>query len=219
MAKNRLPEVAKLGIYANRYCLSLFLPLVSFLLVYGFETYSLWVHRPGFAAASAYLLPVMVIAHAVVAGQANSISILFGVGKHKVYSRCLLAEALLTAGGMTIVLPRYGLYGGVILASTMMIVDRAFVVCFLVCRELKMNFFLYAGRIYLLPVSIAAGATVLLVWIKKVWIPGRNWPQLGLAAAVMLIPYAALTFRFCLAEHHKELILSRLRLVRAQKPG
>lgn len=217
MAKNRLPEVAQLGVYANRYCLSLFLPLVSFLLVYGFETYSLWVHRPSFAAASAYLLPVMVIAHAIVAGQANSIAILFGLGKHKTYSRCLLAEALITAGGMAVVLPRFGLYGAAVLAGTMMVLDRAFVACFLVCRELEISFFSYAAKIYLAPVLIAAGSGLFLLWIKKMWIAGHTWPQLILAAVIMLIPYSALTFRFCVAEHHREFFWGRLRSLLARK--
>lgn len=210
MSRGRSRELMQLGIYANRYCLSLFLPLVSILLVYGFEVYSLWV-RPSFALASAYLLPVMLISHAAVSGQVNSVSILFGMGRHKIYSRCLLAEALVTAGGMAIVLPRYGLYGGAVLASSMMILDRAIVVCFLVCRELDMNFFSYAAKIYVMPVSIAAGAFALLAWIKRIWLPGQTWGQIVLAAILMLIPYTLLTFRFCLAEHHRELILARLR--------
>jgi O-antigen/teichoic acid export membrane protein len=211
MTRNRLEEMAQLGIYANRYCLSLFLPLVSMLLVYGFEVYSLWV-RPSFAVASAYLLPVMLISHAAVSGQFNSVSILFGMGRHKTYSRCLLAEALITAGGMAIVLPRYGLYGGAILAASTMIANRSFVVCFLVCRELKIGFAGYAAKIYLLPLAIAAGATVLLLWIKRMWLPGSNWGQVVLAGTLMLIPYAILTFRFCFAEHHREVLWSRLRV-------
>jgi O-antigen/teichoic acid export membrane protein len=215
MTKNRLRDVAQLGIYANRYCLCLFLPLVSMLLVYGFEVYSLWMwRRPGFAEASAYLLPVMLISHAAVSGQFNSVSILFGMGRHKIYSRCLLAEALITAGGMALVLPRYGLYGGAILAASAMIANRTIIAGFLVCRELKIGFLSYAAKIYALPVSIGTGVTVFLYWIKRLWIPGRTWGQISLAATLMLIPYAAVTFRFCLAEHHRE-----LRLMTAGKPG
>ena len=219
MTKNRPRDLAQLGIYANRYCLCLFLPLVSMLLVYGFQVYSLWVRRPGFAAASAYLLPVMLISHAAVSGQFNSVSILFGMGRHKIYSRCLLAEAVITAVGMAFVLPRYGLYGGAILAASTMIANRTIVVCFLVCRELKIGFFGYAAKIYLLPVSIAAAATVFLLWLKRVWLPGRTWGQIALAAALMLIPYAALTFRFCLAGHHRDFVRSRLGFTRPGEPG
>jgi len=210
MAKNRLREVVQLGIYANRYCLCLFLPLASFLFVYGFEVYSLWV-RPSFAVASAYLLPVMLISHAAVSGQFNSVSILFGMGRHKTYSRCLLAEALVTAGGMAVVLPRYGLYGGAVLAASAMILNRTVVVCYLVCRELRINFFSYAAQIYATPTLIAAGSTAFVYWLKRTWIPGRSWGQILLAGFLMMIPYAALTFRFCLAGHHREVILNRLR--------
>ena len=157
MSKNRLRDVAQLGIYANRYCLCLFLPLLSMLLVYGFEVYSLWMwRRPSFAAASAYLLPVMLISHAAVSGQFNSVSILFGMGRHKIYSRCLLAEALITAGGMAFVLPRYGLYGGAVFAASTMILNRMVVACFLVCRELKIGIAGYLTEIYALPALIAA---------------------------------------------------------------
>jgi hypothetical protein len=92
-----------------------------------------------------------------------------------------------------------------------MIANRSFVVCYLVCRELKIGFAGYAAKIYLLPLSIAAGATVLLLWIKRMWLPGRNWGQIVLAGTLMLIPYAILTFRFCLAETHREILVSRLR--------
>ncbi len=216
MAGNRLREIAQLGIYANRYCLSLFMPLVSMLLIYGFEIYSLWMwRRPGFAQASAYLLPIMVLSHAAVSGQFNSVSILFGMGRHKTYSRCLLVEALVTAGGMAIVLPRFGLYGGAVLAASAMVIDRTVVVCYLVCRELKISFLGYAAKIYLLPVTFGAATTLFLFWVKRLWLPGRTWGQIALAGVLMLIPYTALIFRFCLAEHHRAFLLSRLGLSRA----
>lgn len=220
MAKGRLKDLEQLGVYANRYCLCLFMPLVSILLVYGYEIYSLWI-RPDFAAASAYLLPIMVIAHAAVSGQFNSISILFGMGKHKNYSRTLLVEALVTAGGMAFVLPRYGLYGGAILASCTMVANRTIAACILVSRELKISAVRYAGQIYLAPISITAAVTIFLFWLKKAWLPGHTWGEISLASALMLIPYVALTFRSCLAEHHREFLWDRARglIARAKGPA
>lgn len=214
-AKNRLKDIVQLGIYANRYCLCLFLPLLSFLLVYGLQVYRLWMwRRPGFAEASAYLLPIMLTSHAAFSGQCNSVSILFGLGRHKTYSRCLLAEALITAAGLAYVLPRYGLYGGAILAASTMILDRMFVVCFLLCRELKISFFGYLAKIYTMPVSIAAACTLFLFWLQRTEIPGRTWGQVILASILMMIPYAALSFRLCLAEHHRQFLLNKLGLSR-----
>jgi len=209
MAKGRQSDVATLGMYANRYCLCLFLPLVSMLLVYGFEIYSLWV-KPSFAMASAYLLPVMVLSHAAVSGQFNSVAVLFGMGRHKIYSRCLFAEALLTLAGMWFVLPRFGLYGGAIVAGTAMVANRTIAACILVSRELKISAASYAAKIYLGPVSICTAVTLLLWLIKKFWVPGRSWAQIALAATLMLIPYLLLTFRYCLAEHHRDFLKGKL---------
>lgn len=205
MAKGREGDVATLGMYANRYCLCLFLPLVSMLLVYGLEIYSLWIN-PSFAAASAYLLPVMVLSHAAVSGQFNSVAVLFGMGRHKIYSRFLFAEAVITLAGMWFVLPRFGLYGGAIVAGIAMVANRTIVACILVSRELKISAARYAARIYLGPVSICCAVTLLLWFIKKFWLPGRNWPQIALAATLMIIPYLLLTFRYCLAEHHRDFL-------------
>jgi O-antigen/teichoic acid export membrane protein len=213
-AKGRQSELEQLGIFANRYCLCLFLPLVSVLLVYGYEVYSLWVD-PAFAAASAFLLPIMVISHACVCGQVNSVSILFGMGRHKIWSRTLLAEGLVTAAGMWFVLPRFGLLGGALLAGFAMIVNRSIGACILVSRELKISPIRYAARIYLAPLSISAGVTALLYAIKRVWLPGHGWGQIALACALAGIPYCALVIRYCLAGRHRDLLISQaLRLVR-----
>lgn len=212
-AKNRQSELAQLGVYANRYCLCLFLPLVSVLLVYGYEIYSLWVN-PSFAAASAYLLPIMVISHAAVSGQFNSVSILFGMGRHKIWSRTLLAEGLITACGMWFILPRFGLYGGALLAGSAMIANRSIMACILVSRELKINAARYASKIYLGPLSISAGVTALLYAIKKIWLPGHSWAQIALACGLVMIPYCLLVIQYCLAEHHRDFLKSTvLRLV------
>jgi O-antigen/teichoic acid export membrane protein len=218
MAKGRQSDVATLGMYANRYCLCLFLPLVSMLLVYGFEVYSLWV-KPSFAAASAYLLPVMVLSHAAVSGQFNSVAVLFGMGRHKVYSRFLFAEAVITLVGMWFVLPRFGLYGGAVLTGSVMVADRTIVAGILVSRELKISAARYAARIYLGPVSICTAVTLMLYFVKKLWLPGRTWAQIAVAATLMLIPYLLLTFRFCLAEHHRDFLRNKLLGLLGMRPA
>ena len=43
LARGKTQGVVELAVYSNRYCLALFTPLTAFLLVYGFELYSLWI--------------------------------------------------------------------------------------------------------------------------------------------------------------------------------
>jgi O-antigen/teichoic acid export membrane protein len=205
MAQGREKELASLGILTNRYCLSLFMPLTAFLLAYGFEVYSLWI-RPSFAQESAYLLPILLLGNTAMFGQFNSVSILFGMGRHKTYSRFLLAESVLTALGLMVVLPRYGLWGGAWVVSLLMLLNRAVLVCLLASRELGINALEYAARIYAMPTTLGTGGFLLLMALKRSWIPGRTWGQVILAAALMGIPYALLTYRFVLAGHHREMV-------------
>ena len=210
MARGRKQELISLGILANRYCLSLFVPLSAFLLVYGHEVYSLWI-RPSFASESAYLLPVLLLGNTAMYGQFNSVSILFGMGRHKGYARCLFVEAILTVVGMMILLPRYGLWGAAWLATVLMFVNRAVIVCLLASRELAINPLVYAARIYTAPTVLGAAAVVFLTALKRAWLPGQNWRQTILAGLLMGIPYTALAYRFCLAGHHRQMIQYKVR--------
>jgi O-antigen/teichoic acid export membrane protein len=107
-------------------------------LTYGKELFSVWI-RPDFAEQCAYLLPVLLIGEVIMAGQTNSVSILFGMGRHKTYSRWLLAESVLAAAGVAAVLPHWGLYGAVWVRSILMAVVRRAAVCWLVTRELSVS--------------------------------------------------------------------------------
>src|SRR5204863_1088796 len=94
-ATARRDATISLGIYSNRYSLTLFMPLVCYLLVYGRPLILRWV-GPKMAEQSAPLLPIFLLAYALVlAAQFNSSAVLFGVGRHGGYARALVVEAVL----------------------------------------------------------------------------------------------------------------------------
>jgi O-antigen/teichoic acid export membrane protein len=210
IAIRRDAALVDLGVYTNRYCFALFAPVAIFLLSYGKELFSVWI-RPDFAEQCAYLLPVLLIGELIMAGQTNSVSILFGMGRHKTYSRWLLAESLLSAAGVAAVLPHWGLYGAVWVRSLLMAVIRGVAVCWLVARELSVSPLAYAARIYSVPALVAAGVWGVLFAFKHSLVAGRNWGELFTAAALMGALYIPLTFRFSIAPHHREMAWGRLR--------
>lgn len=212
MVKGTRADLERLGVFTNRYSLCLFLPLPIFLLPYRFELYSVWI-RTDFARESAYLLPVLLLGYTAVSGQFNSVSILFGIGKHSTYSYCLLAEALVAIAGLIVVLPRHGLLGAAWVIAVLMLLNRALNVLLLVSRELRMNPFGYAARIYAAPLAVALAASLTGFWLKQAVIPGRTWPELAAAAGVVLGIYAGLAFRFCVAPHHRALLVTKARQI------
>ena len=85
--------------YLNRYCVTLFLPLVIFLLVYGSELLHIWVKIAEVAVHAAPLLPVIALTTMfAVAGQYNSTSMLYGLSRHDRMAQGCWWRAVGTAG-------------------------------------------------------------------------------------------------------------------------
>jgi O-antigen/teichoic acid export membrane protein len=208
MATGRGDQLEDLGVYANRYSLTLFLPVVLMLLVYGRDLCRLWISSD-FADQSAYLIPAFLFGHAIVSSQLNSVSILFGIGRHQAYSRFLLTEAILSFIGLIIVLPRLGLLGAAWLTNILMALNRGLISCLLLCRELHISFWRYAARIYTRPGLLGAAGFVLLVFLKRTVLPGKSWRDLILAALALGMPYAAAAFVLCVSPEHQQLAVRK----------
>ena len=199
--------VYSLGIYLNRYCVTLFLPLVIFLLVYGTELLRRWVNLE-FATACGPLLPVISLATLfAVAGQFNSTSMLYGLSRHDRMARGLLAEALLGVLGIWLVLPHYGILGVAWVVGVLSVLNRGLYVPWLVCRALKSSFPGYMGGIYARPLLTALPVLFLTLALKAAGVSGHNWPQLimmgGFTSAAFFLP-ALFT---CVTGEHRTLML------------
>lgn len=206
-AKGDLDSVAKLGVYVNRYCLALFLPVAILLWVYGRELIQVWI-GPEFAAQSAPLLPVLVLATAVAtAGQFNSGSILYGLGKHSDYARGLLAEALLSFAALLAIIPRYGILGAAWVTSVLMILNRGLFAAWLVSRSLGKSYTGYVRSVYVRPAAAALPVLALMLLMKKHLLAGRSWAELFLAASFAAASYFALAFFVCLTGEHRSLLI------------
>jgi hypothetical protein len=114
---------------------------------------------------------------------------------------------------VAVALPRWGLYGAVWITSVCMALNRGVAVCMLASRELGIHPLRYALRIYGPPLANCAVVMAWLWTVRSYWLPGRNWGELIAAALLMLAPYAALTWRFSVAEEHRTAVLARVRQV------
>ena len=205
-AKGRLEAVARLGIYANRYCFTLYMPLAMLVLVYGHELIQLWVGTE-YVIHSAPLLPVMLIGTAfTTAGQFTSSSLLFGMGKHRDYAYFLLAEAAANIAGLILVIPRYGLMGAAIVAVSLMTLVRGLITPWLVCRLLHFSYIVYMRSIFLRPLLTALPVVTLLYWLKWHWWPGATWMQLFAVSAITTVLYYGAAYFTCLEDEHKALL-------------
>jgi len=194
-------------IYLNRYCVTLFLPLVVFLLVYGKELLHHWVKSPEVADMSGPLLPVIALTTMfAVAGQYNSTSMLYGLSRHDRMAKGLLAEGSLVLLGICLVLPRYGILGVAWTVGLLAVANRGLFVPWLVCRALDESFANYMLGIYLRPILTAIPVFLLASAIKAAGVAGNSWPQLigmgAFCATAVFVP----AFFTCMTRDHRRMM-------------
>ena len=206
-------SVIALGVYSNRYSLTLFMPAVCFLMVYGHALILKWM-KETMAENSAPLLPIFLVAYALVlAAQFNSSSLLFGVGRHGGYARGLAVEAVCYIAGLIFIVPRYGIWGAAWLSAGLMIAVRGVYTPWLVARALDTSFVSYMRGIYVRPALAAAPALALAWALKHSFLPGRTWPELIAAGAITSTAYVAVAVFACVTPNHRALVFSRIPLV------
>jgi O-antigen/teichoic acid export membrane protein len=220
-ASGRQASVLHLGIYSNRYCFVLFVPLTLFLLVYGREFIYVWTTKLEYANYSYPVVRILVPAIAIVmAGQYNSSAILFGLGAHKRYAHGLMLEAGLMLAGLYWIVPRYGIVGAAALTATLMILVRGIYTPWLVALYFQSSAIGYLSAIYLRPVLAAIPVAAILVLLKQNLLAGRNWFELIFAGVFTAGAYFTLAVFTCLHEDHRSKLFSLLgRRWKAMLPG
>jgi O-antigen/teichoic acid export membrane protein len=203
-AKEDFSSIARLGVYINRYCFMLFMPLTLGVLIYGPQLFRLWID-PRFAAMCAPILPIIALGITLgTVAQFNSSSILYGLGKHHGYAYSLMVEAALCFGGLWWAIPRYGILGAAWVTSTLLVLNRGVVLSILICRAIHFNVWSYLKGVYASPLLAAIPALLLGPSIRR-WIPGVNWPQVIGGGALLAAIYYVVAYFACLEPRHRDM--------------
>ncbi len=205
VARGELKPLSQLAVFTNRYCVTLFMPLAIVLATHGTRFFELWV--PKAAAASApLLLPILIGYMIAFVGQFSSSMLLMGLARYQWYARGLLAEAFLGLAAMIYVIPRHGILGAAWITAIAMILNRGLFLPWLVSRVMHFRFVWFMSAIYGKPFAAAVPVFALAVWLGATVLPGRNWLQFFLVAAVVAVAYYAIAFRACLPGDHRTLV-------------
>jgi O-antigen/teichoic acid export membrane protein len=223
-AKQDTEAISRLGVYINRYCLTLFLPVAIFLTIYGADLIRVWIRKPEYVAQSAPLLPVLLLGTTFgIAAQFNSSSILYGMAKHRWFARGVLAEGLALIAALWFIVPRYGILGAAWAASLLMLAARGIFTPWLLCRYLHHGYGRYMLSIYARPLLTAAPVLLFAYWLKARIVPGDNLVQVLAAAAAIAALYYAIAFYTTLERDHRGLVVEwvtkRLRLFGRVQPA
>ena len=94
---------------------------------------------PPVARSSAPLLAVFVLGGVVDAAQANSGSMLYGLAKHRVFTRLALAESLVSLSAVAYFTSAGDLWKAAVASTAVLTVNRGLLTPMLLCRHLYNN--------------------------------------------------------------------------------
>ena len=199
----------KLAIQTNKHCLTAFVPLAIFLLLYGSPLLQTWVKVPGVAATSGPLIPVFLICYLIaIAGQWNSGAVLIGQGKHAWYSFGVVAEVVLSVTCLVLLVPFYGALGAAWVVSLTITLGRGVFLALLMCHLNNFPFWPYIRSIYGPPL-LAALPVLGAAFVLRNVLPGRNWPELILAGGLIALVYFSIAFFYVIDPEFRDRILNR----------
>jgi O-antigen/teichoic acid export membrane protein len=205
-AKGNSEALERLGVFTNRYCLVIYMPLTIMLLVFGRDILRVWVGAE-FAAHSAPLLPILLLGVGIaLVGQANSSPMLFGLAKHQFYAYGFALEAAANVALMTLIIPRYGILGAAWVATSFMALVRGIYTPWLLCRNIHVRYFSYMTQIYVRPFLTALPIILLTYWVKTQFHLGQNLVQLLIVGAIVAMVFLGTASVTCLRPEHRAVI-------------
>jgi hypothetical protein len=101
-------------------------------------------------------------------------------------------------------IPRYGIVGAAWSTLLVLLVSRGLVPAVLFCRYNGSSLARFLGYIYGVPTLTALPVGVAAYWLRQTILPGRNWPELVAAGAIISILFISAAFRTCLEPEHRQ---------------
>jgi hypothetical protein len=191
-------------------------PLALMVAIWGAELLRLWIHPASvgarYAAESAPLfLPFVLGMGIAIMGQYNSSTILFGMARHKWYSRGVLVEAILTVPLMIMAVKAYGIVGAAWVGAILMILDRGLWTSFVMCRVVGYSWLAYLKAIYWRPLLCALPVAALMIWLKATVLAAGRWQEFIIAGVLTGVLYSALAWFYCVFPEHRQMAINLVR--------
>ncbi len=208
-ARGYRQQIVDLAANANRYCLTMWGLLASYLSIYGGNLCRVWINQE-FGDQAAVLLPLWLIGYTFWMSQFISAGVLMGIARYTSYSITLFIESLVALACMAFILPRYGLPAAVAGLAILMAISRCLILSKIFAREFNLSQVHYLWRIFQGP-ALLIGPSIAALWAcREFVVPGKNMFQLIAVGIIFASIYALLAFRFVLNGEHRQIVLAKV---------
>jgi O-antigen/teichoic acid export membrane protein len=209
-ARGYRKEIVDLARFANRYCLTMWGLLASYLFIYGGNLCRIWINRE-FGDWAAILLPLFLGGYTLWMSQFVSAAVLMGIARYTAFSLTIFGESIVSIGCMAVILPRFGLPAAVGALAVTMAISRFVILSYLFTREFKLSQLEFLWSIFCRP-GLLMGGSVGALWLcREYLVPGRTWFELISVGLLLALVYVPLAFQFVLDKEHQDFILLKVR--------
>jgi O-antigen/teichoic acid export membrane protein len=207
-ARGYRQQIVDLTCFANRYSLTLWGLLASYLFVFGGNLCRVWINQE-FGDRAAVLLPLWLTGYTFWMSQFVSAGVLMGIARYTSFSITLFVESLVSIACMAFFLPRYGLAAGVASIAVLMVISRCLVLSRIFAREFNLSQVRYLWSIFHRPLLLMVCSIGALWACREFVLPGRTLFQLISIGVVFALVYAAFGFRFVATPEHRQFVITK----------
>jgi O-antigen/teichoic acid export membrane protein len=221
----RLDQLRQLSTLTTRGLLAIALPITLTFIFLGKAFIVLWMGQR--YAVSANILLVLAAGQVFALAQCGSCSILYGLARHNLLARLVLAEGGVTLVLSMILIKAYGLIGMAFAVTVPALIFEGIGIPMVLCRELAMPLRSYIRRAYL-PPFLAAVPFALVEALAAGYAVG-SWLRFAIVVATAMLVYLPGCLLWFLDPAHRQtlgrLLVRRPRVLQvpappaAQSPG
>jgi O-antigen/teichoic acid export membrane protein len=207
-ARDDRAGLVRLAVQANRYGLVVFMPATIFLWLFGEPVFRVWL-TPQVAAISSPLLPVFLLGVVFAdASQFNSSSMLYGLGRHRVFGFLLLAEGLVSSALVYYFALNGSLWHAALAASTLMILNRGLVTPYLLCLHLRYSVVRYLAEVSVRPLAAGVAAGLVMWGLKAAGLPVASLVDAAVAGVLTTAVFGLIAGRICVLPENRDWVVT-----------
>jgi O-antigen/teichoic acid export membrane protein len=191
-ARGEIDRLRKIFIVGNRFSSFITLPITAVLVILGKSVIEAWVGKK-YVAASYPVLVLMAVPSTLMMAQSASGRVLFGMSKHKAWAIVSLVEGVANVLLSILLVRPYGIVGDALGTAIPLTATMLFFLPQHVCRKLQVPIRTFLREAYTLPILTCAPVVLVLLLMKRWFVPHHYWQLLIHLAA------AGLVYGLCLA--------------------
>lgn len=206
-ARDDRERLRRLVIFGTRYALTVVLGAAMSIAVFGGEFLSLWMGAE-YATESGKVLLVLVVSQAAYIGQAPTVSVLFGLNRHRQLAFLHLGEAFVKVALSLMLLPSLGILGAAVGTAIPQLAASVVLVA-IGARLAAVSPGRYLREALFAPTACAL-VTGALVFVMRTVFPPISWSLFVLEVLAALVFYAVMAFRFCIDAPRRSMVVTFL---------